>query len=125
MVPPSAISNLPRWLRRAPVKAPFLVAEEFAFEEGFRQRGAVDFHERLVEARGDDSWMARATSSLPVPDSPWMSTVVRVGATCAMRAWVSRKVWLPPTMRCRSSSSALSREVLAAQSRRLPGRGRR
>jgi hypothetical protein len=26
-------------------------------------------------------WISRATSSLPVPDSPWISTVASVGAT--------------------------------------------
>ena len=28
-------------------------------------------------------WMARATSSLPVPDSPVMSTEALVGAACS------------------------------------------
>ena len=31
-------------------------------------------------------WMARATSSLPVPVSPWISTVASLGATVAMRS---------------------------------------
>ena len=41
--------------------------------------------------RGERTWMARATSSLPVPDSPVISTVLPVGAivstisnTCSM-----------------------------------------
>ena len=38
-----------------------------------------------MAARGESSWMARATSSLPVPDSPVRSTVVLVGAT--LRTW--------------------------------------
>jgi hypothetical protein len=32
-------------------------------------------------ARGERSWIARATSSLPVPVSPRTSTVASVGAT--------------------------------------------
>ena len=32
------------------------------------------------------SWMVRAMSSLPVPDSPVTSTVAAVAATCSMRA---------------------------------------
>ena len=37
----------------------------------------------LEWVRGLASWMARATSSLPVPDSPSSSTVARAGATRA------------------------------------------
>ena len=33
--------------------------------------------------RGESSWMARATSSLPVPDSPVTSTVALVGRDLA------------------------------------------
>ena len=60
----------------------FLVAEELRLEERLVQRRAVDLHEALV-APADERWIARAISSLPVPLSPWISTVV-VGlcATC-------------------------------------------
>ena len=37
-----------------------------------------------IKRRGLKLWMARATSSLPVPLSPWMSTVVSLGATVRM-----------------------------------------
>ena len=57
------------------------VAEELALEQRLRDRRAVDRHERAARARGCASWMARATSSLPVPVSPRMSTVRAVGAT--------------------------------------------
>ncbi|PYQ01883.1 MAG: hypothetical protein DMF82_17775 [Acidobacteria bacterium] len=44
------------------------------------------------------SWMARATSSLPVPVSPVISTVLRACATsssCRITSWIAR---LRPTM---------------------------
>ena len=33
-------------------------------------------------ARGLSAWMAFAATSLPVPLSPWISTVALLGATC-------------------------------------------
>ena len=68
-------------------------------------------------------WRARATSSLPVPDSPTMSTGATVGATRSMRAKTSRIRAEPPTMpsktvgrdgRC-SSSPDLAHVVGAQQ----------
>ena len=44
-------------------------------------------------------WIARATSSLPVPLSPVSSTVVSVGATFAARCSTSRSAGARPTMR--------------------------
>ena len=41
--------------------------------------------------RGPWRWMARATSSLPVPLSPVMRTVAFVRATWAM-SWKSRRI---------------------------------
>ena len=46
IVPPSASSKRPCRSATAPVKAPFLVAEQLAFDERRRQRGAVDPHQR-------------------------------------------------------------------------------
>jgi hypothetical protein len=45
---------------------PLFDAEEFGLEQGFDQRGAVDGHERTVRRRLN-SWICRATSSLPTP----------------------------------------------------------
>src|SRR4029453_9990437 len=68
-VPPSASWNLPRCLSVAPVKAPFSwpnrmlsirfsgMAPQFTVTKGF-------------PARSEPPWIARATSSLPTPDSP-------------------------------------------------------
>ena len=71
------------WRATAPVKAPLRVAEQLALEQRLGERGAVDRARTARRARGEWVWMARATSSLPVPDSPTTSTVDSVGATRA------------------------------------------
>ena len=50
-MPPSASSKSPFFSRTAPVKAPALVAEELALQEGLGQRPAVDRHEAAAGAR--------------------------------------------------------------------------
>ncbi len=50
------------------------------------------------------AWMARATSSLPVPVSPQISTPASVGATFSMKLWTARISGLSPTMSLRSST---------------------
>ncbi len=50
------------------------VAEQRRFEQRLRDRGAVFADERLRPLRGPLKWRARATSSLPVPLSPWITT---------------------------------------------------
>jgi hypothetical protein len=47
------------------------MAEQDAFDQIVRDRAAVDGDERLAR-RSLAAWMARATSSLPTPDSPSM-----------------------------------------------------
>ena len=42
--------------------------------------------------RAESSWMERATTSLPVPDSPRISTLASVCATWPMRR---RTSWIP------------------------------
>ena len=61
-----------------------LVAEQLALEQGVGQRGAVDGDERLAAARARGRGCALATSSLPVPLSPWISTVLETGAICSI-----------------------------------------
>jgi DNA-binding NtrC family response regulator len=82
-VPPSASSNFPRRCWLAPVKEPFSwpnsslsinscgMAAQLSLTKGWPLR-------RLF------SWMARATSSLPVPFSPVMSTRPSLGAALRM-----------------------------------------
>jgi hypothetical protein len=50
-----------------------LVAEELGFEQRVGQGTAV-FDDEARSARSLEKWMARASSSLPVPDSPVIST---------------------------------------------------
>ena len=70
----------------ASVKAPLRVAEELALEEALGHRGAVDGDEGALARRRLRSWIARATSSLPVPLSPVTSTVASDRATRSMRS---------------------------------------
>ena len=51
--------------------------------------------------RGEAKWMARATSSLPVPDSPWMSTVLRLGAALSTMRSTFIMALERPMMLCR------------------------
>ena len=59
------------------------VAEQLGLEQRLGQRRAVDRHERRRRRAASGVWIARATSSLPVPDSPSTSTVAVDGATRA------------------------------------------
>ena len=52
------------------------VAEELGLEQVLRDRRAVDRDEGARSARSLSAWIARATSSLPVPLSPAISTLV-------------------------------------------------
>jgi hypothetical protein len=50
-------------------------------------------------ARGESSWMALATSSLPVPVSPRIRTFASVGATILINENTSCMALLSPMMR--------------------------
>ena len=56
------------------------VAEQLALQQRVGKGPAVDGDEGRRRGAGERAWMARATSSLPVPLSPVMSTVEPVGA---------------------------------------------
>ena len=58
-----------------------LSPEELVLDQSRRERGAVHGHQRALAGEGLRSWTARATSSLPVPVSPRISTLAPVGAT--------------------------------------------
>ena len=60
---------------RRPVNAPFSWPKSSASASDFRQRRGVDGDERPGRRRGLPAWIACATSSLPVPLSPRISTV--------------------------------------------------
>src|SRR5687768_2028460 len=86
-VPPCAAEKRPRRSATAPVKEPFLcpkssdssspsgIAPQFTATKGAPERGLA-------------RWMARASSSLPVPDCPKMHTLASEAAT--RRAWASK-----------------------------------
>ena len=84
-VPPSAASNLPTRRASGAAERALLVAEQFAFEQVLRDRGAVQRHERPAGAARLRRWMWRASTSLPVPLSPVISTEASGRATCSAR----------------------------------------
>ncbi len=84
-MPPSASSNSPTLSRTASVKAPRACPNSSDSSSAAGMAAQLTATKRR-SARGEASWMARATSSLPVPLSPWMSTVLRCPATRVMVA---------------------------------------
>src|SRR5206468_2081073 len=78
----------PRCIRAAPVNAPFSYPKSSA---SMRLLGIAPqlTAMNVAPARSLRSWIVRATSSLPLPDSPVMSTVAEVGATLSMRPYTS------------------------------------
>ncbi len=63
---------------------------------------------RARRARRERRWMARATSSLPVPVSPVISTVVSVAATLSTSARVSRRASEVPMISSNIERSSIS-----------------
>src|SRR5262245_35092261 len=101
-VPPAASSKRPRRRCEAPVKAPRSCPNS---SEAMRAAG-IAAQLTLTNgraARRDRRWMARATSSLPVPVSPLISTVESVGATLLTSARAACRAGEVPT---RSSNTA-------------------
>ena len=96
-VPPSASSNSPFLSRTAPVKAPRSWPNSSLSSSVSGMAPQLTDTKRCV-ARGLEKWMARAISSLPVPLSPWMSTVEAVRATRSMRVKTTRIRELRPMM---------------------------
>ena len=79
------------------------VAEELVLEQVVRDRRAVDGQEqRAIAVAGPSACSARATSSLPVPDSPVISTLLRVGPTLRIKVLTACIGGLCPTSASRS-----------------------
>ncbi len=76
----------------------FFVAEQFAFEEGFRNGAAIDGDEGGRLCVRCFRWMARAAISLPVPLSPRRRTGASVVATLRMDSKTARMLALVPIM---------------------------
>ena len=89
-MPPSASSNRPIFRRSAPGERALLVAEQLALEQRVVQHGADSSATNGPLRRVSAAWIARATSSLPVPVSPWISTVEPIGPTCSIRSKIFR-----------------------------------
>ena len=76
-VPPADVRTRPGWSVSAPVKLPRRWPNNWLSASS--RVVVVQLYGRNVAAeRGEPAWMARATSSLPVPLSPVMSTVSAV-----------------------------------------------
>ena len=78
---------------------------------------------KASSARGERSWSARAASSLPVPDSPWTSTVADEGAAWRTRSMAARNAGDSPTIPLTPARS-LSRARSARFSRTRAWRSR-
>ena len=78
------------------------MAEELVLQQVVRDRRAVDGQEQLVRVAAPGHAAARATSSLPVPDSPVISTVLRVGPTLRIKVLTACIGGLSPTSASRS-----------------------
>ena len=121
-VPPSARSNQPLRSPTAPVKLPRLVPEQLGVDQLRRDRPAVDPQERARDARRDRVWIARATTSLPEPVSPRISTGASERATSSMCSMTSfRPVSAPMTesaMSLRPSRDSSDRFSASTASRR-------
>ena len=83
-MPRWAASKKPFLAAIAPVKAPRGVAEELRLDQALGERRAVHRQKGPCLARAARKCSARATSSLPVPLSPWIRTLASEWATVSM-----------------------------------------
>jgi len=74
-VPPVAASNLPFLRVLGAGERALLVSEQFALNERFGERAAVDHHHGLKRARAQPVERRGPPASLPVPLSPSIMTV--------------------------------------------------
>ncbi len=105
-VPPLASTNAPLRSRSAPVNAPLDVAEQVRVDQRTRRSRCSRRRRAACAARGDASWIACAASSLPVPDSPSISTVASVGEAISSTANSSRIATTLPRHRAEVVASA-------------------
>ena len=96
-MPPSASANLPFLVAVAPVNAPrtWPKSSDSSSVSGIAAQLTLMSGMSRCALR---SWIARATSSLPVPVSPVMSTVLLVSATRSARRMMSSIARLRPMM---------------------------
>ncbi len=82
-MPVSACSNLPMRVVAAPVNAPFSWPNSSLSSSSAGSAAQFTFTNGR-SLRGERWWIARATSSLPTPLSPRISTVTSLSDTCSM-----------------------------------------
>jgi len=83
---PVGSSNFPAAVRKGAGENSLSYAEEARSRSTPTDGGAVDLERTARAARGLSAWIARATSSLPVPFCPVISTRAGVGATFSRRS---------------------------------------
>ena len=98
MVPPSACTNLPICLTVAPVNAPFSWPNSSDSISSSGMAAQLIFTNGL-SARSPLRWISQATSSLPVPLSPVISTVACAGAALAIASRTPFIAFDSPTSR--------------------------
>ena len=130
-MPASPASKEPIFFSRAPVKAPRSCPKS-SLSIRFGLMAPQSTTTKGPSFRRERSWSARATSSLPVPVSPTMTTVESTGAMRVMSPKASRIAGLVPTrsphFALREGSTASSRSPVEKRKtmpptvRRMPGR---
>ena len=95
IVPPWAYSNLPTRSAEASVNAPRTWPKS-SLSKMFSLKAAQFSATNGLFLRGLFWWMDWATSSLPLPVSPWISTLALVGAMRLSRSITSRISGLSP-----------------------------
>ena len=96
-MPPLATSKRPFFDAMAEVNAP-LTWPKSVDSSSSEGTAPVLTGTKGLSRRGELAWIALAISSLPVPLSPWISTVERLGATWATRSKTRSMASLLPTM---------------------------
>ncbi len=107
-VPPLADSTRPALAALAPVKAPRSWPKT-SLSNSVSARLAQSTTTSGPAARGLASCTARATSSLPVPDSPSSSTLAFDGPTRATSSSICRKAGARPISPCAAASPCATR----------------
>ena len=115
MVPWWASSKSPRRESMAPVKAPFSWPKS-SLSSTVGESAATFTAMKALCRRGESACTPRAKSSLPVPDSPVISTVESTGAICTTRSSASRMASVSPTIPVSRWRRRRSRRVWAMRS---------
>ena len=98
------------------------MAEQDGFEQLARDRAAIDGDEGLARRAGSAAWMARATTSLPLPDGPVSSTEASLGATWRTMRRSAAMAGASPTImssRLAPPGGAIGAPAAAASPRKL------